>query len=113
MVIGLLKEKEGETRVSLLRDVVVSLMKKNQVWFEAGAGVLAYESDAHYTDTGAILKTRDEILSQADIILSIKLLNESDLSKVKSGCVAIGVYQPLFNFKQLSKWAEKNITTFS
>ena len=113
MVIGLLKEKEGETRVSLLHDVVKSLIKKNQVWFETGAGVLAYESDANYSEAGATLKTRDEILSQADIILSIKLLSESDISKVKNGCVAIGVYQPLFNFKQLTKWAEKNITTFS
>ena len=114
MLIGILKEKEGETRVSLLHDVVNTLIKsKNQVWFENGAGTLAYESDAHYTEVGAIAKTRDEILSQADILLSIKMLSENDLSKVKSGSIAIGVYQPLFNFRQLAKWAEKNITTFS
>ena len=113
MVIGLLKEKEGETRVSVLHDVVKSLVKKNQVWFEQGAGVLAYESDAQYVEAGAVVKQRDEILTQADIILSIKLLTESDLSKIKSGSVVIGVYQPLFNFKQLIKFAEKNVTAFS
>ncbi len=113
MVIGLLKEREGETRVSVLQDVVKSLVKKNQVWFEQGAGVLAYESDAHYVEAGAVVKQRDEILAQADIILSIKLLSESDLSKIKSGSVVVGVYQPLFNFKQLIKWAEKGLTTFS
>jgi NAD(P) transhydrogenase subunit alpha len=113
MVIGLLKEKEGETRVSALHEVVKSLVKKNQVWFESGAGVLAYESDAQYIEAGAVSKLRDEILSQADIVLSIKLLSESDLSKIKSDSVVIGVYQPLFNFRQLIKWAEKGITTFS
>ena len=113
MVIGLLKEKEGETRVSILHDVVKSLVKKNQVWFEAGAGTLAYESDAQYVEAGAVSKQRDEILANADIILSIKLLSENDLTKIKSGSVVIGVYQPLFNFRQLIKWAEKGITTFS
>ena len=114
MVIGLLKEKEGETRVSILHDVVTALVKsKNQVWFETGAGILAYESDAAYVTSGAISKTRDEILAQADVVLSIKPLSESDISKIKSGSIAIGVYQPLFNFKQLAKWAEKGITTFS
>src|SRR5580658_9450996 len=114
MVIGLLKEKEGETRVSLLHEVVAALIKsKNQIWFENGAGTLAYESDSVYLAAGAVNKTRDEILSQADIILSIKLLSENDLTKIKSGSIAIGVYQPLFNFKQLAKYAEKNITTFS
>ncbi len=114
MIIGLLKEKEGETRVSILHDVVSALVKlKNHIWFETGAGTQAYENDADYTTAGAIAKTRDEILGQADIILSIKMLNESDLSKIKSGSVVVGVYQPLFNFRQLSKWAEKNITAFS
>jgi NAD(P) transhydrogenase subunit alpha len=114
MVIGLLKEKEGETRVSILHEVVAALVKsKNQVWFETGAGILAYESDAAYATAGAISKTRDEILAQADVVLSIKPLSESDISKIKSGSIAIGVYQPLFNFKQLAKWAEKGVTTFS
>jgi NAD(P) transhydrogenase subunit alpha len=113
MVIGILKEKEGETRVSALHEVVKSLMKKNQVWFEAGAGMLAYESDAQYVETGAVSKLRDEILAQADIVLSIKLLSEGDLLKIKNGSVVIGVYQPLFNFKQLVKYAEKGVTTFS
>jgi len=114
MVIGLLKEKEGETRVSILHEVVAALVKsKNQVWFEAGAGTLAYESDTAYTSAGAVLKTRDEILGNADIVLSIKPFSESDISKIKSGSIAIGVYQPLFNFKQLAKWAEKGVTTFS
>ena len=114
MIIGLLKEREGETRVSMLHEVVTALIKsKNQIWFETGAGTLAYESDAAYLAVGAVNKTRDEILGQADIILSIKMLSDNDLSKIKSGSIAIGVYQPLFNFKQLAKWAEKNITTFS
>ena len=114
MVIGLLKEKEGETRVSVLPEVAAALIKlKNELWVEAGAGTLAYESDAHYVQAGALVKTRDEILHQADMVLSIRLLSEMDLVKFRKGGVAIGVYQPLFNFMQFEKWAAKGLTAFS
>jgi NAD(P) transhydrogenase subunit alpha len=114
MVIGLLKEKEGETRVSILPEVAAALIKlKNELWVEAGAGTLAYESDANYVATGAVVKSRDEILHQADLVLSIKLLSEMDLIKFKKGGIAIGVYQPLFNFVQFQNWAGKGLTSFS
>ncbi len=114
MVIGLLKEKEGENRVSALPEIVAGLIKlKGKVWFESNCGAGAYESDANYLKTGAELKTRDEILSDADIIISINLLGSNEILKIKSGAVIIGVFQPLANFSQFFAWAEKNITVFS
>ncbi len=114
MVIGLLKEKEGENRVSVLSEIVVALKKlKAGVWFESNAGAAAYEGDANYIKAGAELKTRDEILAGADIILSINLLAPAEISRIKSGSVIIGVFQPLANFAQFFAWAEKDITIFS
>lgn len=114
MIIGILKEREGETRVSALPEIAAALIKsKNEVWFEPGAGMFACESDAHYTQVGAIAKPHDEILGYADIVLSIKPFSDNDHYKLKKGSIVIGVYQPLFNFKQLAKWADRNITTFS
>ena len=114
MIIGLLKEKEGESRVSVLPEIVVNLVKlKNQVWFESNAGAAAFQADANYTAAGAHVKTRDEILAGADIVLSINLLGTNEISKLKSGTVAVGVFQPLANFAQFIQWAERDITTFS
>jgi len=114
MVIGLLKEKEGENRVSVLPEAVIAIKKlKCQFWFESNAGAAAFEGDANYIKAEAELKTRDEILGGADIILSIHLLAATEISKIKSGAVIIGVFQPLANFAQFFAWAEKDITTFS
>jgi NAD(P) transhydrogenase subunit alpha len=114
MVIGLLKEREGENRVSALPETVAGIIKlKNQVWFESNAGEGACESDANYTKAGAESKTREEILSGADIILAIHLLASNEIPKIKSAAVLIGVFQPLANFARFFAWAEKGITIFS
>ena len=114
MIIGLLKEKEGENRVSALPEIVAGIIKlKSEVWFESNAGAASFEGDDNYIKTGALLKTRNEILSGADIILAIHLLGNHEISKIKTGTVVIGVFQPLANFAQFFAWAEKNITTLS
>lgn len=114
MIIGLLKEKEGEKRVSVLPEMVSALVKlKAEVCFETTAGSGAHINDEEYVRSGAVLKSRSEILSSADVLLQIHPFTADDIAKIKSGAVAIGVYQPLFNFGQLKNWALKNITSFS
>ena len=114
MVIGLLKELDGEHRVSLLPDTATQLIKlKAEVWFEHAAGMKSFEKDKNYETTGAILKTRDEILSQADVILTIQNLPLDEIGKIKSGAILLGVFQPLYNFKLMLSIAEKNVSTFS
>lgn len=114
MIIGLLKETETEKRVSILPDVVANLIKlKTEVWFEADAGLRALQHNDEYLTAGAVLKSRNEILSSAEIILCIHPLSSADLVTVKSNSVVVGVYQPLFNFITMTHWAEKGMTTFS
>ncbi len=114
MIIGLLKETETENRVSILPDGVVNLIKlKTEVWFEGDAGLRALQHDDDYLASGAVLKSRNEILSSADIILCIHPLSSTDLVIIKFTTVVVGVYQPLFNFISMTHWAEKGMTTFS
>ncbi|MDB5282758.1 MAG: Re/Si-specific transhydrogenase subunit alpha [Bacteroidota bacterium] len=114
MIIGLLKEKEGEHRVSILPDVVVALVKiQAKVWAEHGAGFRSFEKDEDYTQAGAEVKSREDILSQSDIILSIHSPEFGDIVKMKNGAVLVGIYQPLYHFAIMKDWAEKNITSFS
>lgn len=112
MIIGVLKEQQPETRVSLVPEVVAALVKMNvQVSVESGAGDAAYHNDKAYTDAGASVKTRDAVAAEADIILSIHSANVP--AGIKSKAVLMGVYQPLFDFRKMQDLAGKGYTVFS
>ncbi len=112
MVIGVLKEQAPETRVSLVPEVVAALVKMNvSVYVEPGAGEAAFHSDKSYTDAGAVIKDRNSIVGEANLILAIHTDNMPD--SVKQGTVVMGVFQPLFNAKQMQQWAGKGYSVFS
>ncbi|HQV84561.1 MAG TPA: Re/Si-specific NAD(P)(+) transhydrogenase subunit alpha [Chitinophagaceae bacterium] len=113
MTIGVLKEPAHETRVSLLSELVPSLLKKGvTVLVESGAGEKAFCSNAAYENAGAQIKSRSEVLAAADIVLSIFQPDPSEIDRLKSK-VIIGVFQPLFNVEEMKSWAVKGLTTFS
>jgi NAD(P) transhydrogenase subunit alpha len=110
MIVGILKEPQTETRVSLLPEGVAQLTKKNiTVLVESSAGLKAAASDTDYEKAGARITSPQEIASSADVILSI---HQPSL-QFSNGKVLIGVYQPLYNQLTMQQWAEKGITTFS
>lgn len=112
MIIGVLKEQSGETRVSLVPEVVAALVKMNvSVWVENGAGDNAFHNDKAYTDAGAQIKSRADIATGADIVLTIHAGNIPD--NVKAGTVLLGVYQPLFNAGVMQRLADKGLSIFS
>ncbi|MEP6677024.1 MAG: Re/Si-specific NAD(P)(+) transhydrogenase subunit alpha [Ferruginibacter sp.] len=114
MIIAALKEPSPETRVSVLPEHIAAFKKWNlEVYIESDAGAAAFATDAAYTSAGALIKSRSEILQNADIILSINNLVNADTAALKPGAVILGVYQPLFNYDMIKDWAGKGFTTFS
>ena len=114
MIIAVLKEPSPETRVSILPEHIATFKKWNlEVYIEMNAGVTAFATDAAYTIAGALIKSRAEILQQADIILSINNLSTTDISSLKPNAVILGIYQPLFNYDAIKDWAIRGYTTFS
>lgn len=112
MVVGVLKEQQPETRVSLVPEVVAALVKMNvQVMVEQGAGETAFHSDQSYTDAGGKLSDRNTIASSADVLLTINSANLPD--NIKNGAVVMGVYQPLFDHQKMQELASKGYTVFS
>lgn len=112
MILAVLKEKAGESRVSLVPEVVKQLAQQQvNVWVEPGAGAPAFYTDDAYREAGALLKSRAEILQQADVLLSIR--PPEDWEQAGSGKVLMGVYQPLYNHRQMQLWADKQLTVFS
>lgn len=114
MTIGILKEFSPETRVSLLPEAAASLTKQNAtVHVETNAGASAYAFDNAYQAKNVNVTERLNILSASDIVLAINPLSKQEVEQLRSNTILIGVYQPLFNYNLIEKWAEKNITTFS
>ena len=81
MVIGVLKELSPEARVSLVPEIVSSLVKMNiNVWVESGAGVRSYYNDSAYITAGAQIKDREAIVNEASVILTITDCDHGRLS---------------------------------
>ncbi len=114
MIIAVLKEPYPETRVSVLPEHIALFKKLNvSVVVENGAGDGAFATDLAYTTAGATLKNRTETIMDADIVLSINNLTDSDILSLKKGAVLLGVFQPLFNYNMIKDWASKGVTSFS
>jgi len=113
MIIGVLKEPSPETRVSLLPEHLATLKKLNtNVIIETDAGVNAFANNEKYSEAGARVVTRQEVLQAADIILSLNIFPEAQTLNLNSK-ILIGNYQALFNAALIKEWATKGITIFS
>lgn len=111
MIVGILKEPQGENRVSLLPEQVETLTKKGiQVIVEDGAGASAFSSNDAYSNKGAKISSRQDVVAQSDLLLFIHTTN---IDGAKQNVITLGAYQPLSNVDAIKKWAGKNVTCFS
>ena len=76
MRLGVLKEPEGETRVAI---VPKSLRKLNKSGFdvivESNAGITANHHDSEYTNNGANISDRSDVLKSPLIISILSLIH--------------------------------------
>ncbi|MEQ1553304.1 MAG: Re/Si-specific NAD(P)(+) transhydrogenase subunit alpha [Ferruginibacter sp.] len=113
MTIGVLKEPTFENRVSLLPEHIPILKKlQANIIIEENAGNNAFASNDAYEATGAKICNRNDVLQNADIVLSINALTDTDIVNCKAK-ILFGFYQPLFNAEYIKNLAEKNFTIFS
>jgi H+-translocating NAD(P) transhydrogenase subunit alpha len=113
-IIGILKEPEGENRVSALPEIASQLVKMNfEVLVESNAGANAFASDNDYVSQGAKTGDKNTVLSTADIILRINSLTADEISKLKPGAIALAIFQPFFNKDIVQILIERGITAFS
>jgi NAD(P) transhydrogenase subunit alpha len=111
MIIGILKEPSFESRVSLLAGEVSALTKSGHtVWVEQGAGLKAFCVDEDYKASGAEIRSKDEILTGADVVLSI---HADDCLLAAKNKVIIGIYQPLCHLEEIVSWTQQGNTVFS
>ncbi|NVK84211.1 MAG: Re/Si-specific NAD(P)(+) transhydrogenase subunit alpha [Cytophagia bacterium] len=113
MTIGLLKEPDGEHRVALLPESVKALVAlKAEIIVETQAGAKAFSPDALYTEAGAKISQRKDVLS-ADLVLGINPPTDAELGGMKAGQVLMSVFQPLSNKALVEKLISLQVTSFS
>ena len=73
MRVGVLKEPEGENRVSIVPSSIKKLKKMGfEVVVETGAGTISHNSDDDYETSGCTVSSREDALS-CGIVVSISM----------------------------------------
>lgn len=113
MLLGILKE-QNFNRVS----ITPTASKKLDVMgltavVETGAGEKAGLNDQNYIDSGIKTSTRDSILKDADIIISIEPVSEEEMGKMKKGCLYISLLAPYQDAEIIEKVSKFPINVVS
>ncbi len=104
MVTGILKESGTEYRVAMLPGEVAVLKKMGiEILVEKGAGDRAFTFDQDYESAGAKIASRKDVISLAELLLSVNPPLEDDIDSFREGGVLCSVINPVEN----SLWLEK------
>jgi NAD(P) transhydrogenase subunit alpha len=114
MKVGVPKETwPGETRVSLIPASAAALKKSGlDVIVEQRAGAAAGFPDDAFERAGAVIASRSDVFSQADILLQVRAL-PADLAALRAGQVVIGFADPLGAPDDVRALAGRGVTAFS
>jgi NAD(P) transhydrogenase subunit alpha len=98
MRIGVLQEPApGERRVALVPESVARLVKAgHEVLVEQDAGASAGFSAAAYEKVGArTVASRSEVLRDAELVVCVRPLPDTDVALLREGSVLVGLLRPL------------------
>ena len=105
--------REGEKRVALVPDVISKLTKLGyEVAIESGAGVHSQASDDLYRSAGASVVYGD-VLTGADVVLSVQPLDPNQMKSLKSGAVTISFLSPTASSESIDAAVSAGVTAFS
>ncbi|MDE5422849.1 Re/Si-specific NAD(P)(+) transhydrogenase subunit alpha [Ancylomarina sp. DW003] len=114
MILGLLKEQGAEQRVALLPEIVSKLVEaKVEVCVETGAGVKAFQNDEAYSDVGAKIIKREDLLKKADLFVQIGEPDEELIKTLNDKQIWLSQYNPLWRTDLVKSFQSSGITSFS
>jgi NAD(P) transhydrogenase subunit alpha len=105
--------KQGEKRVALVPDVINKLTRLGlEVVIESGAGTESQASDLQFTEQGATVK-KSEVLSDADVVLSVQPLTPAQIATLKKGAITISFLSPVTAVDSIDAATKAGVTAFS
>ena len=116
MKLGSIKEDiETEQRIAVTPELIKKYKSLDlNIILSKGYGEHLGISDQEFIKEGAEMLDNDEkVLSDADVILQMNLIDEENFEKFKKGQILIGVLDPFSNKEKIKKLMDKNINCFS
>jgi NAD(P) transhydrogenase subunit alpha len=115
MNIAVLRETApNETRVALVPETAARLVKNGMtVRVERGAGERAAFPDELYTAAGATVGDRSQVLSGADLVVTVGRPDDETLSAIPKNAVLLGLLAPLGDPAYVRKLADAGISALS
>ena len=112
MIVAVCKETESlEKRVALTPEGTEKLSKLGlSIYVESEAGLASSYSDQQYLDAGAEIKSRDEILSESDLLLAVQAPLPKDVKKLKKNSALIAFLWPLQNKEYVELLLNADVT---
>jgi len=114
MIAGILSESGRENRVALLPAETASIIKLGlDVLVEEGAGQRAYASDNDYIAAGASVASRNEVISKADLLLTVNPPLHDDVSSFRERQILFTVLNPVDNREWLESVRQRGLTVMA
>tara|TARA_B100000989_G_scaffold137080_1_gene101816 strand:- start:1393 stop:2478 length:1086 start_codon:yes stop_codon:yes gene_type:complete len=115
MIIGSVSENINfEKRVAITPDIIKKYKSLGfEIYLTKDYASHIGIKDEEYEAEGANIKSIDEVLSSANAILQMNILNDESLNKLKKDQILVGVLNPYSNEKKLKEITSKNINCFS
>src|SRR6056297_514215 len=112
MIVAVCKETESlDKRVALTPEGTEKLSKLGlSIYVESEAGLASSYSDQQYLDAGAEIKSRDEILSESDLLLAVQAPLPKDVKKLKKNSALIAFLWPLQNKEYVELLLNADVT---
>jgi H+-translocating NAD(P) transhydrogenase subunit alpha len=114
ITIGALRESApGETRVALVPEVVDKFVAAGaRVLLEGGAGTRAQFPDSLYKK-GEWASSSANVLSSADVLLTVAPLSVEQIGQLKPGAVVVGFMQAHARHAEVKALRDRKITSFA
>jgi len=115
MKVAVVKETApGERRVALVPEMIARLRGAGlEVLVESGAGEGAWLADGAYADAGAAIVSRDELLSAADLVVTVGRPAEQIIGRLRRGQAILGMLNPLADPGLAAIFAANGVTAIS
>lgn len=113
MLIGVTRERTGETRVSATPTTVKQLVGLGyQVVVEAGAGDLSSFTDAAYAEARAAVGTAAEAWA-ADVVFRVNAPSLEEVGRLRPGAVLVSLISPALNPDLVEVLRAQGVTTLA
>jgi len=114
MILGILKEKDNENRVAMIPGEVEVLKKLGvDVVMEKEAGKRAFAFDDDYVSAGATIGERKEVIDKSDILVSVNLPVDIEITAFRKGQILCSVVNPVENREWLEKARVQGLTVLA